>query len=112
MNVHAAQGEAKGQSMEGSSQEPQAQRIEALVRQIRRRRLALPALLLLEIARPFSFLLSQGLLLCQPFLGYLVEEPSVAGYAELLADRGNLDRLVTRLEEIQSHATSGGEGRG
>jgi hypothetical protein len=98
--------------MEGSSQEPEAQRIEALIRQIGRRRLALPALLLLEIARPFSFLLSQGLLLCQPLLGYLVEEPVVAGYAELLADRDNLDQMVIRLEELQSHAANGGEGRG
>ena len=98
--------------MEGSSGEPEAQRIEVLARQIGRRRLTLPALLLLEIARPFSFLLSQGLLLCQPLLGYLVEEPLVAGYVELLADRGSLDRLVTRLEEIQSHAANGGGGRG
>lgn len=98
--------------MAGSSREPDEQRIEVLARQIGRRRLALPALLLLEIAKPFSFLLSQGLLLCQPLLGYLVEEPLVAGYAELLADRRNLDHLMTRLEETQSHAAHGGEGRG
>jgi hypothetical protein len=98
--------------MEGSSREPDQQRIEALVRQIRRRRLALPALLLLEIARPFSFLLSQGLLLLQPLLGYLLEEPLIADYAELLADRGNMDRLVTRLEETHSHTANGGGGRG
>jgi hypothetical protein len=98
--------------MEGSSLQPDEQRIEALARQIGSRRLVLPALLLLEITRPFSFLVSQGLLLCQPLLGYFVKEPLVAGYAELLADRGNFDRLVARLEETQSHAASGGEGRG
>jgi hypothetical protein len=98
--------------MEGSSQEPYEDRIEALVRQIGRRKLALPALLLLEITRPFSFLVSQGLLLCQPLLGYFVEEPLVAGYADLLADRGHLDRLVTRLQESQYHTAPGGEGRG
>lgn len=98
--------------MEGSSREPYEHRIEALVRQIGRRRLALPALLLLEITRPFSFLLSQGLSLCQPLLGYLFEEPLIAGYAELLADRGNLDRLIARLEETQALAATTGEGRG
>ena len=98
--------------MEGSGPEPYEHRIEALVRQIGRRRLALPALLLLEITRPFSFLVSQGLLLFQPVLGYFVEEPLVAGYADLLADRGNLDRLIARLEETQSPAANRGEGRG
>jgi hypothetical protein len=65
---------------------------------IRRWRLALPALLFLEIAKPFSFLASQGLLLCQPLLSFLVDESSIVYYAELLADRENLDRLVGRLE--------------
>jgi len=98
--------------MEGSSQEPYEHRIEALVRQIGSRRLALPALLLLEVTRPFSFLLGQGLSLFQPLLGYFVEEPLVADYAELLADRGNLDRLIARLEETQALAANTGEGRG
>ncbi len=98
--------------MEGSNRESGEQLIEKLVRQIGRWKLALPALLLLDIARPFSFLIGQGLLLSQPLLGYFVEEPRIADYADLLADRGNLDRLVSRLEESRSGATTGGEGKG
>ena len=78
---------------------------------IRRWRLTLPALLFLEIARPFSFLASQGLLLCQPLLGFLVDESSIANYAELLADRESLDRLVGRLEDREPVKDLGGKER-
>lgn len=98
--------------MEGSNRASGDQLIEELVRQIGRWRLGLPALLLLEITMPFSFLLGQGLLLFQPFLGYFVEESQIGGYADLLADRRSLDRLVCRLEETRSWAATGGEGRG
>ncbi|MFN2291182.1 MAG: hypothetical protein ACK2UC_08340 [Anaerolineae bacterium] len=73
--------------------------VDDLYCRIRRWKLTLPALLFLEIARPFSFLASQGLLLCQPLLSFLVDGSSIARYAELLADRENLDRLVDRLED-------------
>ncbi|MGC9333667.1 MAG: hypothetical protein ACP5JJ_05930 [Anaerolineae bacterium] len=73
--------------------------MEDLYYRLRRWKLGLPALLFLEMARPFSFLASQGLLLCQPLLSYLVDESSLASYAELLADRQNLDRLMARLKD-------------
>ncbi|MCL7451757.1 MAG: hypothetical protein M8467_01780 [Anaerolineae bacterium] len=89
-----------------------AKQMDDLYCRIRRWRLTLPALLFLEIARPFSFLASQGLLLCQPLLSYLVDESSIAGYAELLADRENLDRLVARLEEREPVRDPEGEEKG
>jgi hypothetical protein len=73
--------------------------IERLTRQIRRWKLSVPALLLLEVARPLSFIASQGLLLCQPLLSYIIEEPRIVDYAELLADRRSVDLLLARLEE-------------
>jgi hypothetical protein len=78
-----------------------------LAEQIRRLGLTLPALVLLEVARPFGFIASQGLLLCQPLLGYFVEEPRIAGYVDLLSDRDNIDHLLARLDS-RSH---GGEER-
>ncbi|MFC2031528.1 hypothetical protein ACFLWA_12480 [Chloroflexota bacterium] len=77
------------------------QLIDGLAQQISQRRLQVPAIALLEIARPFSFVASQGLLLAQPFLGFLLGEPRIGQYAELLADRANLDRMITRLERDQ-----------
>jgi len=83
--------------MEEPGRESSEQLIEQLTRQIGRWKLTLPALLLLEVTRPFNFIASQGLLLCQPLLSYFVPEPRIADYAELLADRANVDRLVACL---------------
>jgi hypothetical protein len=74
------------------------QTVEGLIEKADRWRLTTPAILILEIARPFSFIASQGLLLCQPLLGFFTDEARISEYAELLADRSNLDRLIGGLE--------------
>jgi hypothetical protein len=60
--------------------------------------LSLPALMLLHIARPFSFFAAQGLLLCEPLVGAFGRDTTLADYAELLADRDRLDHLMSHLE--------------
>lgn len=85
--------------MEESGQEQSEQLIEHLTQQISQWGLALPAIVFLQVTRPFSFLASQGLLLCQPLLSFVYDAPRIADYADLLADRTNIDRLVARLEE-------------
>ena len=87
------------------------QLIEHLTEQISRWRLTMPAILLLQVTRPLSFIASQGLLLCQPLLSFVYDAPRVADYAELLADRASMDRLVRRLEEEEHARGSGGKGR-
>jgi hypothetical protein len=87
------------------------QLIEHLTEQISRWGLTMPAILLLQVTRPLSFIASQGLLLCQPLLSFVYDAPRVADYAELLADRASIDRLVTRLEEEEHARGSGGKGR-
>jgi hypothetical protein len=79
-------------------QEQSEQLIEQLTQRINHWGLTLPALLLLQITRPLSFIASQGLLICEPFLGFFYETRRIADYADLLADRANIDRLVARLE--------------
>lgn len=78
--------------------EAREQLVEQLIERVRRRGLTLPALVLLDLFQPFAFLASQGLLLCQPLLGYLVDGPRVGAYADLMADRDSVQRLVARLE--------------
>lgn len=97
--------------MAGSDQVQSEQLIEHLTEQISRLRLTAPALLLLQVARPLSFIASQGLLLCQPLLSFVYDAPRVAEYAELLADRASLDRLVARLEAEDSARGLAGKGR-
>jgi len=80
---------------EGRSSE---QLIETLARRIDGWNLALPAIAVLEIIKPISFIAGQGLLLCEPVLNFFYSEPRVDDYASLLADRSNLDDLIARLE--------------
>lgn len=97
--------------MADSGQVQSEQLIERLAKQISRRRLTVPAILLLQVTRPLSFIASQGLLLCQPLLSFVYDASRVADYAELLADRASIDRLVAQLEAEERARGSGGRGR-
>jgi len=79
---------------------------EQLLQWIRHRKLALPVRMMLEIARPFSFIASQGLLLCQPLLSYFAQDAQITAYADLLADRESLDGLIA---ELSTYSQSGEE---
>lgn len=82
-----------------SAQNAEDTLIQDVAHHIRRLGVVSPALMLLELARPFGFIASQGLLVCQPVLGWLLPEPRVDAWASLLADRANIDRLVAYLEQ-------------
>lgn len=84
------------------SRDRSEQLITQLAQRIGRWRLTLPAIMFLEVIRPLSFLASQGLLLCQPLVEFIHRGPQVAEYAGLMADRANVDRLVTLLERERS----------
>ena len=68
------------------------------MQRVDRWRLTLPTLLFLEATKPFSFIASQGLLLCQPLLGLLVSDSQISALADLLGDRANVERLIARLD--------------
>jgi hypothetical protein len=89
------------------TQERQGQLLDRLAERIARRGLAGPAVLLLDLFKPFSFVASQALFLCQPLSGWMNIEQQVADYAGLLADRSNVDYLVARLEQGANHEESG-----
>jgi len=97
--------------MADSDQVQSDQLIEQVTEQISRWRLTMPAILLLQVTRPLSLIASQCLLLCQPLLSFVYDAPRIADYAEMLADRANIDRLVARLEAEEHARGSGGKGR-
>lgn len=82
-----------------SVQEQNQQLLDKLAQQIGSWGLTLPAILFLQVTRPLSFIASQCLLLCQPLLGFFYDSQRITGYADLLADRANIDCLVARLEQ-------------
>lgn len=93
------------------SGERSEQLIEQLAERLGHWRLTLPAILFLDVIRPLSFIASQGLLLCQPLLEFLHYGPQVTEYANLMADRTNVDRLVARLEQTRPMDGKDGKGR-
>jgi hypothetical protein len=86
--------------------------IEDLARHVGRWRLESPAILFLEVTKPLSFIASQGLLLCEPLLGFLYKEPRISEYADLLADRSSVERLISRLERDMRIRGNHGEEKG
>jgi hypothetical protein len=72
--------------------------IDRLAEWIARRGLVTPAMFLLEVNKPFSFLGSQALWMLQPLLGPAMGYDRVAAWARLLEDRASVERLLERLE--------------
>ena len=76
------------------------ERIDRLVRWIRRRGLSAPAILALEAGKPLAILGAQALLFCQPMLGAL--GPAFGGFDEriagLLEEPEAVERILARLE--------------
>ena len=74
--------------------------IEDIARHVVRRRLETPAILLLEMHRPVSFIVSQALVVGTPFLGPILGVDRLARYGSILHDRANLDSLIQRIDEL------------
>lgn len=79
--------------------------------------LTTPTILLLEAHKPLAFLGSQMLLIFQPTLDIFLPGNFVRNIAELLADSGQLEQLISKLETAsnlavvaQSPVVSGEEG--
>lgn len=86
--------------------------IAGLASQINRWRLAQPAILFLEVIKPLTFVAGQGLLLCEPLLEFFFTESQVGEYADLLADRSNVEHLIARLELDSLGGDHGDERKG
>ncbi|MFH1144613.1 MAG: hypothetical protein V1774_08735 [Candidatus Eisenbacteria bacterium] len=61
--------------------------------------LAVPAVFFLESTKPLSFVGSQALIFLQPFVEAFLSVRHYQRFAELMEDRGNIEKLIQRLEE-------------
>lgn len=73
---------------------------ERLCREIVRRELALPALIVLESFRPLNSLSAQALHYFTPMLSTIFDSKQCSRMAEFLDRRGSVDWLCERLEEL------------
>lgn len=80
------------------SAERREELIGELVAKIARWGLITPAILFLELNKPFSFIGSQALLLFQPLLSPLWGN-KIVEYAQLFEHRASVEQLLQRLEK-------------
>lgn len=74
--------------------------LERAAREVVKRKLEVPAVFMLEMHRPLSFLGSQALIVGTPLLGALVGADNVLKLSKILEDPRNVERLANRIEEM------------
>ena len=79
---------------------------ERLARFLVRRRMASPALMALETARPVTFLGSQLLAFLSPFLSLVFLQEETTRFVRLLEKRKGVDLLVDELTRLENESNA------
>lgn len=80
--------------------------INTIAEKIAARRLEAVAVLFLEMNKPLSFIASQSMLVAMPFLAPFIGTELVANSSKLLANRENIDLLISRIEDMAAEKNS------
>jgi hypothetical protein len=75
--------------------------VDKVCREIARRRLTTPALMLLEMSRPLNFVSAQAMHFFQPILAILTDTRGYEEFAAFLEHRGSIEYLCRRLEHFE-----------
>ena len=86
--------------------------IDKLAAGVIRRGLAMPAILLLEMHKPLTFLTSQSLIVASPFVAPLVGLGNVQTASRMLGKRENVEMLIRRIEDLDAAAQTEKRGDG
>lgn len=77
------------------------ERIEQAARLVQRFGLEVPAVFLLEMSKPVSFVAGSAVHMASPLIGHLLlKEELMTDYANILSDRKLLEKLICRIEEL------------
>ena len=76
--------------------------IDKVSREIVRRQLASPALMLLEMSRPLNYVSAQFLHFIQPFASMISDAKSYQQLTEFLEQRGSIDYICKRIEAMEA----------
>jgi len=79
--------------------------VEAVCREIVRRHLTTPALLFLEMSRPLNYIGSQTMHFFQPMVSVLTDSAGPKHFAEFLEQRGSIEYICRRIEDLEAEAT-------
>ncbi|MBW2369822.1 MAG: hypothetical protein JRH15_18275 [Deltaproteobacteria bacterium] len=77
--------------------------VEKVCREIVKRRLTTPALMFLEMYRPFSYVGSQVMLFFHPIVATFLKADGYRHFTEFLENRGSVDTIANRIEELEKH---------
>lgn len=86
--------------------------IEQSAKEIVERRLAAPAIFLLESSRPLSFIASQGLIFLGPFIDAAFKVPNYDAFCRMIERRENVEKLTARIEELEEERIGRGKQAG
>lgn len=84
--------------------------LDKVAHEIKKRKLELPASLMLDIHRPLSFVGSQAAIAFSPFLVPFFGFDGVNNYTRLLSKRENLELLLERLDKNEAESEGDSEG--
>ena len=76
--------------------------LEELAQRIVRERMSSAAIVFFESIKPVSFIGSQAAIMVTPLVGAFIEPVRLEQYAALFGDRAFLERLIQRIEELES----------
>ncbi len=79
--------------------------VDRICREIARRRLTLPGLVAMELARPLNFLVAQGMHVFSPAVWAIARRESHENYrhfAAFLERRGSIDYFIARVEHFEA----------
>jgi acyl-CoA reductase-like NAD-dependent aldehyde dehydrogenase len=88
--------------------EERDQMITQVAEAIVKRGMATPAILFLEMNKPLAFLSSQALVVSAGFLAPIVGLANLQKFSKLVQSRGNIERLMRRIEDLSVEPHSGG----
>ncbi len=76
--------------------------VDKVCREVVKRRLALPAQILLETFRPLNYIGSQVMHFFQPIISAVLTVDGYTEFSHFLEQRGSVDYLCNRINEIES----------
>jgi hypothetical protein len=82
--------------------------LEKAAREIKKRKLEVPAILMFEMHKPLNYIAANAAVMFSPFLIPMLGFDSVNNYSRLFAKRENVERLICRLEEPDPPAEPAG----
>ena len=82
----------------------QAKLIDRVCREIVRRQMTLPAQMFVESSAPLHFVGGQLMRFLEPFISVVLDPNEVRDFASFIEQRGSMEYISTRLEEIERRA--------